>query len=85
MLHHASGRGADLCQHVLSVSGQILPGHYPGHLPQGLFIPLVFLLSWGFGLTGLELTQAVADLLGFLVAGSILLHYFLKEFGKEEL
>ena len=52
---------------------------------QGLFIPLVFLLSWGFGLTGLELTQAVADLLGFLVAGSILLHYFLKEFGKEEL
>lgn len=50
---------------------------------QGLFIPLVFLLPWRFGLTGLELTQACADLLGFLVAGSILLHYFLKEFGKE--
>lgn len=50
---------------------------------QGLFIPLVFLLPWQFGLTGLELTQACADLLGFLVAGSILLHYFLKEFGKE--
>ena len=50
---------------------------------QGLAIPLVFLLAWGFGLTGLELTQATADLLGFLVAGSILLHYFMKEFGKE--
>lgn len=50
---------------------------------QGLFIPLVFLLPWRFGLTGLELTQACADLLGFLVAGTIMLHYFLKEFGKE--
>lgn len=50
---------------------------------QGLAIPLVFLLAWSFGLTGLELTQATADLLGFLVAGSILLHYFMKEFGKE--
>ena len=50
---------------------------------QGLAIPLVFLLAWGFGLTGLELTQAAADLLGLLVAGSILLHYFMKEFGKE--
>ena len=48
---------------------------------QGLFIPMVFLLPWRFGLTGLELTQACADLLGFLVAGSILLHYFWKEFG----
>lgn len=50
---------------------------------QGLFIPLVFLLPWRFGLTGLELTQACADLLGFLIAGSILLHYFQREFGKE--
>ena len=50
---------------------------------QGLFIPMVFLLPWRFGLTGLELTQACADLLGFLVAGSILLHYFWKEFGTE--
>ena len=50
---------------------------------QGLFIPLVFLLSWQFGLTGLEITQAVADLVGFLVSAAILLHYFLREFGQE--
>ena len=50
---------------------------------QGLYIPLVFLLSWRFQLTGLEVTQAVADLLGFLVSAAIMLHYFLWEFGKE--
>ena len=50
---------------------------------QGLYIPLVYLLSWRFGLTGLELTQAVGDLLGFLISASIISHYFLREFGKE--
>lgn len=51
---------------------------------QGLYIPLVFLLSWRLGLTGLELTQAAADLLAFLISAAILLHYFLREFGKEQ-
>ena len=50
---------------------------------QGLYIPLVFLLSWRFGLTGLEAAQASADLLAFLVSGGILGHFFLREFGKE--
>lgn len=36
---------------------------------QGLFlIPAVFLLSHFFGLTGLELSQAVSDLLSFLLS-----------------
>lgn len=50
---------------------------------QGVFIPLIFFLPWKFGLTGLELTQACADLLAFLISGSIMLAYFKREFGKE--
>ena len=50
---------------------------------QGVFIPLVYLLSWQLGLTGLELTQAVSDLAAFLISGTIMVHYFLREFGKE--
>lgn len=50
---------------------------------QGLCIPLVFLLAGAFGLTGLEITQAVSDLLAFLVSAPMLLAYFKLEFGKE--
>jgi putative MATE family efflux protein len=50
---------------------------------QGVYIPLVYLLSWRFGLTGLEVTQAAADILAFLISTSILGSYFLREFGKE--
>ncbi len=52
---------------------------------QGVIIPMVFLLPWKFGLPGLEVTQATADVVAFLISGSIMLHYFLKEFGKESL
>lgn len=51
---------------------------------QGLFIPLVYVLSWRFGLPGLEITQAAADLLAFLISGTIMLHYFRFEFGREQ-
>jgi putative MATE family efflux protein len=50
---------------------------------QGVYIPLVYLLCWRFGLTGLEVTQAVADLIAFVISASILSHFFRKEFGKE--
>lgn len=50
---------------------------------QGLVIPMVYLLCWRFGLTGLEITQAVSDLLAFLISCVIMIHYFLMEFGKE--
>ena len=30
-----------------------------------------------------ELTQAVSDLAAFLISGTIMVHYFLREFGKE--
>ena len=50
---------------------------------QGLYIPLVYLMSGRFGLTGLECTQAVADLLAFALSAAVIAHYFKTEFGKE--
>lgn len=50
---------------------------------QGLYIPLVYLMTACFGLTGLERTQAVSDLLAFAVSATVFLHYFKTEFGKE--
>ena len=50
---------------------------------QGLYIPLVYLMTGWFGLPGLERTQAASDLLAFVVAAVVLLHYFKTEFGKE--
>lgn len=50
---------------------------------QGLYIPAVFLLSRCFGLTGLEIAQACVDLIAFFISAAILLHYFLREFGRE--
>ena len=50
---------------------------------QGAYIPLVFFLSGQFGLTGLELTQATADFVAFVTSTIIMVHYFTKEFGRE--
>ena len=50
---------------------------------QGLYIPLVYLMTDCFGLAGLERTQAVSDLLAFTLAASVTGHYFKTEFGKE--
>ena len=46
----------------------------------GLLIPAVFLFAKHFGLTGLELSQPLADLVTFLIAAAILIHYFRFEF-----
>lgn len=50
---------------------------------QGLYIPLVYLMTGRLGLTGLESAQAVADVLSFVLSASVILHYFKAEFGKE--
>ncbi len=50
---------------------------------QGVYIPLVCLLTARFGLPGLECTQAAADLIAFLLSATVILHYFRTEFGKE--
>lgn len=51
---------------------------------QGLYIPLVYLMTARFGLTGLELTQMTADLLAFLLSATVIVHYFKTEFGMED-
>jgi len=51
---------------------------------QGLYIPLVYLMTGRFGLGGLERTQTVADLLAFVLAAGVMAHYFKLEFGKEK-
>lgn len=50
---------------------------------QGLYIPLVYLMTSRLGLTGLERTQAVSDLAAFVLSASVILHYFKTEFGRE--
>ncbi len=50
---------------------------------QGLYIPLVYLMTARFGLTGLEQTQALSDLLAFLLSAAVVAHYFKTEFRKE--
>ena len=50
---------------------------------QGLCIPLVYLLSDLFELTGLVATPAVCDLLSFLISVVIFLHYFRTEYAAE--
>jgi putative MATE family efflux protein len=49
----------------------------------GFLIPMSFLLTGTFGLTGLELAQPVADFFSFLIGAGIMIHYFKCEFGKE--
>ena len=50
---------------------------------QGLYIPLVYLLTSRAGLAGLERSQACADLLAFLLSAGVMAHYFKTEFGLE--
>ena len=46
---------------------------------QGIFfVPLVFLLPYRFGLSGIVATQAAADLLTFLVSTPFLIFFFRK-------
>ena len=51
---------------------------------QGLYIPLVYLMTGWLSLPGLERTQAVSDLLAFALSAGIIVHYFKTEFGKED-
>ena len=51
---------------------------------QGLYIPMVYIMTGLFGLTGLEMTQASADLLSFALSAGVIVHYFKTEFGREQ-
>lgn len=47
------------------------------------FIPLIFTLPMFFGLLGVEMCQAVSDVLSFAVTIPIMIYTF-KEFAREE-
>ena len=51
----------------------------------GVMIPLVYVLCWRFGLTGLEWTQTLADVVSFAISAGIFVQYFRREFGREDL
>lgn len=51
----------------------------------GVMIPLVYILCWRFGLTGLEWTQTLADVVSFAISAGIFVQYFRREFGREDL
>ena len=48
----------------------------------GLLAVMSYLLTWLFGLPGLVWTQAVTDLISFIVSSAIMLHYFKYEFDQ---
>jgi len=54
---------------MLQSMGLVVPATFLSVARQGLFfIPLILILSYFFGLTGIQITQAIADLLTFLFA-----------------
>ena len=54
---------------MLQSMGLVVPATFLSIARQGLFfIPLILILSYFFGLTGIQITQAIADLLTFLFA-----------------
>ena len=60
---------------MLQSMGMVLPATFLSIARQGFFfIPLVLILSAAFGLTGIQMTQAIADLLTFCCAVPIQLH-----------
>ena len=60
---------------MLQSMGRVLPATFLSIARQGFFfIPLVLILTSALGLTGLQMTQAIADLLTFFCAVPIQLH-----------
>ena len=60
---------------MLQSMGRVLPATFLSIARQGFFfIPLVLILTSVLGLTGLQMTQAIADLLTFFCAVPIQLH-----------
>ena len=60
---------------MLQSMGMVLPATFLSIARQGFFfIPLVLILSATLGLTGIQMTQAIADLLTFCCAVPIQLH-----------
>lgn len=62
---------------TLQTSGKTIPANLLAACRNGIFfIPLILILPKYFGLLGVEMCQAVADVLSFIVAVPLITHYF---------
>lgn len=62
---------------TLQTSGKSVMANLLASCRNGLFfIPLILVLPKLFGLLGIEICQAIADVLSFLVAVPLMIHYF---------
>ena len=60
---------------MMQSMGRVVPATFLAVARQGFFfIPLVLILSTTLGLIGIQMTQAIADLLTFLCALPLQLH-----------
>ena len=64
---------------MLQPPGSALPASILAAARQGLFfIPLLFLFAGLWGVTGIQITQAVSDVLSFLIAIPLAFSFFRK-------
>ena len=72
-----------VCNMTLQTSGQSLPANVLAAARNGIFfIPLILILPRLLGLFGVEICQAVCDVLAFLLAIPLTLHFFRKTLRK---
>ncbi len=61
----------------LQTSGRTISANILAACRNGIcFIPLILILPYRYGLWGVEITQAVADILTFIIALPLMTHYF---------
>ena len=66
-----------VCNMTLQTSGHSLPANILAAARNGIFfIPLILILPRLMGLFGVEICQAVCDILAFLLAIPLIIHFF---------
>lgn len=68
-----------MCNMLFQSTGNTLSASLMAASRQGLFlIPLIFILNYFFGLTGLQCAQCVSDYCSFVIAIPLIINYFKK-------
>ena len=68
-----------MCNMLCQSTGNTLSASLMAASRQGLFlIPLIFILNYFFGLTGLQCAQCVSDYCSFVIAIPLIINYFKK-------
>ena len=66
-----------VCNMTLQTSGHSLPANVLAAARNGIFfIPLILILPYFLGLKGVEICQAVCDVLAFLLAIPLMVRFF---------